>query len=454
VPPDPEDRLIPSWSRSPRASARLVAGPIRSFMAWEAAGGAALLLATVVALVWANVDTAGYEAFWSTPITLGVDGSVLDTDLAKVVNDGLMALFFLLIGLEVKRELAVGELSSPKAATVPIAAALGGMLVPAAIFLAFNAGGPAQAGWGIPMATDVAFALAVLAALRSRVPPSLWAFLLGVAVIDDIGAIIVIAVAYSGGISGAWLAAAFAALAAFWLLTRLHVQARVPYVALGILAWAFTAASGVHATIAGVAVGLLTPAVPLQRPAAVSAEAHRVADETSDAPASPDAESASWMHLAELSRQAVSPLTRAVHALHPWTSFVILPIFALANAGIVFGAGALSAAGATGAALGVGLGLLLGKAIGVPLGAWLVVRAGLGSVPRGVRWSQMLGIGLVAGIGFTVSLFITDLAFDDPALQDAARIGVLAGSMVAAIAGATVLWVAARRRSKRGHEPA
>lgn len=445
---DPEDRIIPSWSQSPRASARLVAGPIRSFMAWEAAGGAALLLATIVALVWANVDTAGYEAFWATPITLGVDGNLLDTDLAKVVNDGLMTLFFLLIGLEVKRELAVGELSTPKAAAVPFAAALGGMLLPAGIYLAFNAGGVAQDGWGIPMATDVAFALAVLAALRSRVPPSLWAFLLGVAVIDDIGAIIVIAVAYSSGITAGWLAAAIGTLVVFWVLTRLHVQARVPYVALGILAWAFTAASGVHATIAGVAVGLLTPAVPLQRPAAVSAEAHRVADETSDDPASPDAESGSWMHLAELSRQAVSPLTRAVHALHPWTSFIILPIFALANAGIVFGAGALSAEGAMGAALGVGLGLLVGKAVGIPLGTWLVVRAGLGRLPRGARWPQVIGIGLVAGIGFTVSLFITDLAFDDPALADAARIGVLAGSVIAAIAGALVLVASARRGNR------
>lgn len=443
--PNPEPRITPTWSQSPRKSARLVAGPIRSFMAWEAAGGAALLLATIAAITWANVDPSGYEAFWKTPITLGVNGSVLDTYLAAVVNDGLMALFFLLIGLEVKRELAIGELSTPRAAAVPFAAALGGMILPAVIYLAFTIGGPAQAGWGIPMATDVAFALAVLAALRSKVPPSLWAFLLGVAVIDDIGAIIVIAVAYSGGIEGAWLAAAVAALAVFWIFTRLHVQSKVPYIALGILAWAFTAASGVHATIAGVAVGLLMPAVPLQRPDAVSAEAHRVADETSDDPVSPDAESSSWLHLSDLSRQAVSPLTRTVHALHPWSSFVILPIFALANAGIVFGAGALSADGALGAALGVSLGLVVGKAIGIPLGAWLVVRGGLGTLPRAVRWGQMVGIGLVAGIGFTVSLFITDLAFSDPSIADAARIGVLAGSVVAAIAGALLLWTSGRR---------
>lgn len=446
MPSDPEQRIVPTWSRSPRTSARLIASPIRSFMAWEAAGGAALLAATIVALIWANVNPSGYEAFWETSITIGWGDMVLDTDLMKVVNDGIMTLFFLLIGLEVKRELAVGELSDRKAAAVPFAAALGGMVLPALIYLAFTAGGPAQHGWGIPMATDVAFALAVLAALRTRVPSSLWAFLLGVAVIDDIGAIIVIAVAYSGGIQAAWLGAAIGTLIVFWILTRMHVQAGIPYIALGILTWAFTAASGVHATIAGVAVGLLMPAVALQRPAAVSAEAHRVADETSDDPQRPDADSESWMHLAELSRQAVSPLSRTVHALHPWSSFVILPIFALANAGIVFGTDAFSAEGSLAAALGITLGLLVGKTIGISLGTWLAVRSGLGSMPRGARWSQVIGVGAVAGIGFTVSLFITDLAFDNPAIETAARIGVLGGSVLAAIAGALLLWSSGRRR--------
>ena len=258
------------------------------------------------------------------------------------------------------------------------------------------------------MATDVAFALAVLASLRSRVPTSLWAFLLGVAVIDDIGAIIVIAVAYSDGISGAWLAGAVAALIAFWLLIRLGVRWVPLYVALGITAWAFTAMSGVHATIAGVAIGLLIPATMAGR--------------------TPDR----------------APLARTVHVLHPWSSFLVLPIFALANAGIVFAADEFGTEGALAATLGVAIGLLVGKAIGIPLGAWVAIRAGLGRMPTAATWTQMAGIGLVAGIGFTVSLFITDLAFDDSALQDAARIGVLAGSVVAAVAGAAVLWTAGR----------
>jgi NhaA family Na+:H+ antiporter len=379
-------------------------------MAWEAAGGVALLAAAVAALVWANVAPDAYASFWAA--------EVAGHPLTAIVNDGLMTIFFLLIGLEVKRELAIGELSDRRAAALPFAAALGGMLVPAGIYLAITAGSPAATGWGIPMATDVAFALAVLASLKSRVPPSLWAFLLGVAVIDDIGAIIVIAVAYSDGITAGWLAAGIGSLLAFWVLVRMQVRWVAPYVVVGVAAWAFTALSGVHATIAGVAIGLLIPATIAGRP------------------------------------PEKAPLARTVHALHPWSSFLILPLFALANAGIVFGAGALDADGALAAMLGVSLGLLVGKAVGLPLGAWLAVRTGVGRMPTGARWGQIAGIGLLAGIGFTVSLFITDLAFDDAALEDAARIGVLAGSVVAAIAGALVLVATGRRRNRVPGEPA
>lgn len=370
-------------------------------MAWEAAGGVALLAAAVVALIWANAAPGAYEAVWSL--------DVAGTTPGAAITDGLMTLFFLLIGLEVKRELAIGELADRRAAALPFAAALGGMLLPAGIFLAIAAGSPAVDGWGIPMATDVAFALAVLAALGSRVPQSLWAFLLGVAVIDDIGAIIVIAVAYSGGISGAWLAGAVGLLIAFWLLVRMRVTWVPLYVAVGVGAWACTALSGVHATIAGVAIGLLIPATLAGRP------------------------------------PEQAPLARTVHAIHPWSAFVILPLFALANAGITFGTGILDAEGGTVAALGVAAGLLVGKAVGLPLGAWVAIRTGVGRMPSGARWPQLTGVGLVAGIGFTVSLFITDLAFDEVALQDAARIGVLVGSILAAIAGTAVLWASARR---------
>lgn len=447
---DPDDRIIAPWSRSSRTSARVIAWPIQSFMRWQAAGGVALLAATVVALIWANVAGASYTSFWSTSFTLGVGDHLLTTNLVTVVNDALMFVFFLLIGLEIKRELAIGELSDRKAAALPVAAAIGGMVLPAVIYLAFNAGTPSQDGWGIPMATDVAFALAVLAVLRHRVPQSIWAFLLGVAVIDDIGAIIVIAVAYSSGVSLAWLCAAVAALVLMRVLIHLKVRALPPYVVLALLAWAFTAASGVHATIAGVAIGLLMPARPRQQPAAVSHAARAVADETSDNPSPPDADDHAWMELAHLSREAVSPASRLIHALEPWSSFVVLPIFALANAGIVLNGSVFDTSYTTRAAVGVAVALVVGKAIGLPLGAFIALRTRLGRMPEGANWGQMMGVGLLGGIGFTVSLFITDLAFGDPYMSEATKAGVLAGSVVAAILGALVL-TRASRASGRAH---
>lgn len=419
-------------------------------MRWQAAGGVALLVATVVALIWANTAGDSYTSFWSTSFTLGLGDHVLTTNLLAVVNDALMFLFFLLIGLEIKRELAIGELSDRRAAALPLAAALGGMIIPAGIYLAINAGTPVESGWGIPMATDVAFALAVLSVLRSRVPQAIWAFLLGVAVIDDIGAIIVIAIAYSSGISLAWLAAAAGALVMMRVLISAHVRALPPYLILALLAWAFTAASGVHATIAGVAIGLLMPARAMQRPAAVSRAAREVADQTSDDPSPPDADDKAWTELAHLSRGAVSPASRLIHALQPWSSFVVLPLFALANAGIVLSASTFEAPFSVRAAVGVGLALVVGKAIGIPLGAFIALRTGLGRMPEGARWSQMMGVGLLGGIGFTVSMFVTDLAFTDPSMSEAVKAGVLGASVVAALLGAFVL-ARAGRTSDEAH---
>ena len=413
-------------------------------MRWQAAGGVALLVATVVALIWANTAGDSYTSFWSTSFTLGLGDHVLTTNLLAVVNDALMFLFFLLIGLEIKRELAIGELSDRRAAALPLAAALGGMILPAGIYLAINAGTPVESGWGIPMATDVAFALAVLSVLRSRVPQAIWAFLLGVAVIDDIGAIIVIAIAYSSGISLAWLAAAAGALVMMRVLISAHVRALPPYLILALLAWAFTAASGVHATIAGVTIGLLMPARAMQRPAAVSRAAREVADQTSDDPSPPDADDKAWTELAHLSRGAVSPASRLIHALQPWSSFVVLPLFVLANAGIVLSASTFEAPFSVRAAVGVGLALVVGKAIGIPLGAFIALRTGLGRMPEGARWSQMMGVGLLGGIGFTVSMFVTDLAFTDPSMSEAVKAGVLGASVVAALLGAFVLARAGR----------
>jgi NhaA family Na+:H+ antiporter len=367
-----------------------------------------------------------------------------------IVNDGLMTFFFLVIGLEVKRELTVGELANRKAAMLPLVAAVGGMVVPALVFLAVIGGGEGGRGWGIPMATDVAFALGALAALGRRVPVGLVAFLLGVAVIDDIGAILVIAVFYTDVVAFGWLAAALCGLVAMAALQRVHVRHLMPYVVLGLFVWFCTLESGVHPTIAGVAIGLLTPVRPFQDPVAVSAEAIRIAEETADAPDDPDQDADSWRRLAWLSREAISPLTRVEHGLHEWSSFVVLPIFALANAGIVLDAASLEAATETRIALAVALGLVLGKTVGLTLGVALAVRLGIAILPAGVRWAHVVGVGALAGIGFTVSLFVAGLAYTDPSQLEAAKIGVLGGSVVAAAVGLATLAAVSRRSRSPG----
>lgn len=429
---------------------RLVVRPLEQFFRLEASGGLVLLGATVVALIWANVAGAAYEDFWTTPVTIEVGDWQLDETVRDLVNDGLMAVFFLVIGLEVKRELAVGELSTIRAALLPAVAAVGGMVVPALVFLALVGGGDGARGWGIPMATDVAFALGALAALGRRVPPGLVAFLLGAAVIDDIGAIVVIAVYYTDTLAFAWLAAALGGLVAMAALQRVHVRHMLPYVVLGVAIWFCALESGVHPTIAAVAIGLLTPAHPFQEPAVVSAEAIRIANETADEPDDPDADAGFWRRLAWLSREAISPLTRVEHSLHEWSSFLVLPIFALANAGIALDADSLEAAAETPIALAVALGLVLGKTIGITLGAAIAVRLGLSVLPAGVRWAHVVGVAALAGIGFTVSLFIAGLAYTDPSELEAAKIGILGGSIVAALIGLAALLAVARQPGSAG----
>ena len=375
--------------------------PIQRFARLEQAGGLVLLAATVAALVWANVAAGSYAEVWGHEIDVGPVGE----DLQHLVNDGLMAVFFLVVGLEVKRELAVGELSGRGAALLPLVAALGGMVVPALLFVAVMRGEPGANGWGIPMATDIAFALTALAALGSRVPPALTAFLLGVAVIDDIGAILVIAVYYTDGIALGWLVAALALLAAVPLTRRLGLAHPLVLVPRGVLAWYATYRSGVHATIAGVALGLLTP---------------------------------------------VEVIPRLEDRLHGWSSYLVLPVFALANAGIALGSEAVDAVEATPVAAAVAVGLVLGKTLGLTAGALLAVRFGPSALPRGVGWSHIVGTGALAGIGFTVSLFVAGLAYEgSPELEEAAKIGILGGSVVAAALGLLLLALATRRPVSR-----
>jgi NhaA family Na+:H+ antiporter len=422
-------------------------------MELEVASGSVLLAASVVALLWANFATSSYQDFWATELTVALGDWSITEDLLHVVNDGLMTIFFLVIGLEVKRELVLGELSTREAALLPTFAALGGVIVPALIFVSLTAGAGGAEGWGIPIATDVAFALAALAALGRRVPRSLMAFLLGVAVVDDIVAIVVVAFVYTADLELAWLAGAAVGLVAMWAARELGVRHPGVYLVIGLGVWFAVFESGVHATIAGVAIALLTPVRPFQAPSVVSREAVLTAESTDDHPTVPDGDAHQWRRLAWLSREAVSPLTRVEHALHPWSSFVVLPIFALANAGIVLDSAALETATESPVALAVAVALVAGKAIGLTAGTALAVRLGLSRLPPGVRWPHVAGVGLLAGIGFTVSLFITELAYTDQDLIESAKLGVLSGSVVAAIAGTVALRVVRRRARPPGGQP-
>jgi NhaA family Na+:H+ antiporter len=439
VDPGSEGSPRATWSRSDRRLARVIQ-PLQAFLDTEASGGILLLLAAAAALVWANSPwRASYEALWTTTLRIDLGGFVVAEDLRHWVSDGLMALFFFVVGLEIKRELTTGELRSPRSVALPAVAALGGMVVPAAIFLALNAGGEGAAGWGIPMATDIAFAVGVLTLAARRAPSGLKPFLLTLAIVDDIGAIIVIAIFYTADIDWAALAVAAGIVVVIVGLKRNHVRFLPIYVALGAGVWLATYESGVHATIAGVVLGLLTPAVPFQRPDAVSREAHRVADETLDHPDPPDADAAQWLLLASLSRETVSSLARLEALLHPWTSFVVVPLFALANAGVSLSGGTLREAVTSPISLGVILGLVVGKTVGITGASWIAARTGVGALPAGVSWSQLAGAAIVAGIGFTVSLLVAGLAFGEGPRLDVAKAGILAASTLAGAVGYLVI---------------
>ena len=415
-----------------RVAPRLTLPPfVRRFLATEAAGGFVLVVAAIVALVWANSpwnDT--YETFWHTNVDVRVGTFGVAEDLRHVVNDALMAIFFLVVGLEIKRELVTGDLRDPRVAALPAFAAIGGMVVPAAIYLALNAGGPGADGWGIPMATDIAFAVGVLALLGPRVPSSLKLFLLSLAIVDDVGAIIVIAIFYTADLDLTALALAGGSVVGVLVLRALRVQWLPVYVLLGAGCWLATYESGIHATIAGVVFGLLAPA----RPIAPAELARQWSRDLSDEPSADELRA-----LAGIANESVSPAERVEHLLHPLTSFVIVPVFALANAGVELRAGAFDADGTAAVALGIGGGLVVGKLVGVFVASWLAVRTGMATLPDHTTWAAMAGVATIAGIGFTVSLFITGLAFDDPSLADAAKLAILAASVVAALVGAAVL---------------
>jgi len=449
--PDQETPTTDSWLASDRAVPRLVARPVREFLDTEVAGGVALLAAAAVALIWANSPWSGsYETLLTTELSFNIGSYEIAEDLQHWVNDALMALFFFVVGLEVKRELAHGELSDPKKAAFPSAAALGGMVVPALIYTAFNLGGEGSAGWGIPMATDIAFAVGVLALFGNRIHPSLKVFLLSLAVADDIGAIVVIALFYTSDLNAVALLVAAGLLGVVALLRALRVIWMPLYVLVGVGVWLATYESGVHATIAGVALGLMTPVHPSRDPSddargSLDPDPERFDDEDSQgfAPAKVRA----W-RLRTQERVALGEYLE--HALHPWTSFVVVPIFALVNAGVSLTADDVSNALSSPVTLGVIVGLVVGKLVGICLFAFGAQRIGFAEIPEGVPAQHIVAAAAIAGIGFTVSLFIAELAFDEAALVDEAKVGILVASVLAAGLGALVLRLGGRAGEKNG----
>ena len=394
---------------------RRALSPLAEFLREEAAGGLVLLGATIVALVWANSPARdAYASLWETDVRIGIGAAAIEEDVRHWVNDGLMALFFFVVGLEIKRELAVGELSEPRAAALPALAALGGAVAPALIFVAIVAGGDGAAGWAIPMATDIAFAVGVLALLGDRVSDGVKLLVLAIAVVDDIVAIAVIAVFYTAEVAAGWAVAAVALLVLAYGMRRAGVARVWAYVPVGVAVWVATLESGIHATIAGVALGLLTPAAPVG--------GRRVLEELE-------------------------------HRLHPLSAFVAVPLFALANAGVYLGGGKLADAATSRLAWAIAIALVVGKLVGISGTIFAGVRARIGVLPAGVDRRAIWGAAALGGIGFTVSLFIAGLAFEGSALEDEAKVGIFAGSIASGALGAAVLSAAPRPRVAGSRRP-
>src|SRR5829696_4919360 len=417
-----------------------VIGPFERFAHKESSGGLVLLACTVVALVWANSPwAASYQHLWEQPVSVVLGPLGGTTTLHHFINDGLMAVFFFLVGLEIKREVLVGELASIRQAALPVAAALGGMVVPALLFLAFNTGGSAARGWGIPMATDIAFALGVLALLGDRVPPALRVFLSALAIADDLGAVLVIALFYTATVSWTALGVAAGLLLLSLVANAMGVRAAWAYALIGIALWVAVLLSGVHATVAGVLLAMTIPSRTVINEEALLRGARAALRDFDDAchpntiMLSNSAHQAALRRLEVLSEKALPPLARLEYGLHGIVTFGIMPLFALANAGVELRAGR-SALGSS-IALGVFIGLLLGKPIGITVASWVAVRAGFATLPTGVTWRTLGGVAVLGGIGFTMSLFIAGLAFGESMESlTSAKLGTLVASVIAGAA--------------------
>ena len=426
----------------PREPIDAIVAPIRRFLHIEATSGVLLVAATLAALIVANSPAGeAFQAFWQTPAGLRFGAAGLELSLQHWINDFLMAIFFYVIGLEVKRELVKGELRDLRRAALPLAAALGGMIAPATVYLLLQHGTPGGRGWGIPMATDIAFVVGCLAVLGKRIPVSLRIMLLSLAIADDIGAILVIAVGYTAQLDAAALLLSGAGIALIIACMRLGVNSPAIYLLLSLAVWFEFHASGVHATIAGVILGFLTPS----RPRIGERRLGRIIDATIHFMQGADWRSSTRRYAAlrqmeRAARSSVSPLRRFETGLHPWVAFVIMPLFALANAGVRIDASAL----ADPVAVAVVLGLLIGKPAGIVLFSWLAVKSGLARLPSDVGWAAVTGGGILAGIGFTMAIFIAGLAMEG-AMLGAAKVGILCGSVASAVLGMAVLMAALPR---------
>lgn len=431
---------------------RQVLLPAERFIYSETISGALLLACAVVALLWANSPwSQSYFALRDIPVSFQIGAFSVAMDLQHWINDGLMAIFFFVVALEIKRELISGDLSDKRKAALPVAAALGGMIVPAGLYLALNFGGAGALGWGIPMATDIAFAVAILALLGERVPSQLRIFLLTFAIADDVGSILVIAVYYTAHFSLEAMGLAIGVLGLMLAMRRLGFRSTLAYVLPAVVFWVAMLKSGVHATIAGVILGAITPAKSSGRKSTFVETMRATLPDVRDSLDREESERSEVMigSIEELARQTESPLERLERMVHPWTSYLVLPLFALVNAGVALSAEFIRQALTSSVTLGVMLGLVVGKVVGVTGFAWLSVRLGWATMPGGVAWPHITGAGLIGGVGFTVSLFITGLAFSDKMLIEEAKVGVLAASLIAALGGYLFLLLYSRRTQPR-----
>ncbi len=416
--------------------------PVQRFIRIEWIGSAVLLVASIVALVWANSPwAASYESLWHTPVGMTLGGYRLEFDLHHLVNEGLMAVFFFVIALEVKREFVRGALSTRQSAALPVVAAIGGMVVPALLYLLVVGEGGDLRGWGVPMATDIAFALGALGILGRQVPHSLRIFLLALAVVDDLGAIVIIALFYSGPLNVAALSATVGITGLIYVMQRLGIRQVFAYAVVGFALWLAVYESGVHATIAGVILGFTAPSSPYFGREEFRARMEELLDRLDRALAQGDKSLAQGV-LGQFEVLAVdneAPLERALRHFQLWSSLVILPIFALANAGVSVSWAEIQLGLTHPITVGVILGLIVGKLVGISLASWVAVRTGLAELPEGAHWGHILGVSALAGIGFTVAMFIAELAFVSDERIAAAKMGILLASGLAALLGIAIL---------------